>query len=64
MKEILTTEELVALRKMAASGSSYVPQLTVAEAIAAHGFAEPNGLGGIRITAEGRKYLRDVDYAS
>ena len=49
------------LRHMAEQGSAYVPSPTAASELVALGFAESNGHGGVRITAEGRKFLRDID---
>ena len=57
----LSTEELSELRKKAVEGSAHQPSLHLAAALDGRGYLESDRWGGVRITAEGRKYLRDVD---
>jgi predicted transcriptional regulator len=49
------------LRHMAEQGSTYAPLPNAASELVALGFAASNDQGGVRITAEGRKFLRDID---
>jgi hypothetical protein len=57
----LTAREQDALRKLASLGSMYQLLSNEATTLSACGFVESNREGGVRITAEGRKYLRDID---
>ncbi|WP_342616981.1 hypothetical protein [Rhodoferax sp. GW822-FHT02A01] len=57
----VTEAAKAALRSMAEQGSSYSPGPNAASELVALGFAESNGQGGVRITADGRKFLRDID---
>jgi len=61
MNPKLTDREQDALKKLASLGSMYQPLHNEAATLSACGFVESNDEGGIRITAEGRKYLRDLD---
>jgi hypothetical protein len=62
MEVNLNPNELDTLSRMSILGSSYEPQVQIAETLAGHGFVESNGQGGFRITAEGRKYIRDTRF--
>ena len=57
---LLSAEELSELRKLAEAGSAHQPLLKVAATPGAYGSVESDHRGGVRITAEGRKHLRDV----
>lgn len=57
----ITQAAKTALRLMAEQGSAFAPSHTAASELVALGFAESNDQGGVRITAAGRKYLRDID---
>ena len=57
----VTAAAKTALRHMAEQGSAYAPSPNASSELVALGFAESNGHGGVRITADGRKFLRDID---
>jgi hypothetical protein len=57
----LTDREWDALRKLASLGNVYQPLHNEAAALSACGLVEADHNGGVRITAEGRKHLRDFD---
>lgn len=61
MKISLTNDELFALKKLASSGGVYQPMHNEAPALSGLGFIESDGLGRVRITAEGLKYLHNID---
>jgi hypothetical protein len=62
MQRFKSTESAqAALRKMAEVGSAFAPLLTDAEELVGLGLAETDGMGGVRITPDGRKYLSDLD---
>jgi Mn-dependent DtxR family transcriptional regulator len=62
MKKFKPTERAqAALRKMAEAGSAFAPKLTDAEELVRLGLAETDGMGGVRITSDGRKYLREIE---
>ena len=64
MKERIGNDELAALREMGEPDSSYAPPPHIADALCARGLAEPVGqerATEVRISAEGRKYVRDCD---
>ncbi|NVD74585.1 hypothetical protein HUX88_29295 [Duganella sp. BJB1802] len=57
----LTEREQDALRKLASLGNLYQPLHNEATSLLAVGLVETDGNGGVRLTADGRKYLRDFD---
>lgn len=57
----LTVREWDALRKLASLGSVFQPLQNELAVLSACGLIEADHNGGVRITAEGRKYLRDFD---
>lgn len=61
MKAILTFDELCALRKMASGGGVYQPLHNEAPALTGLGLIESDGFCRVRITAEGLKFLHNVD---
>lgn len=61
MKSELTRDELLALRKMASAGGVYQPSHNEAPVLSGLGLIESDGLGRVRITAEGLKYLHQID---
>lgn len=50
-----------ALHHMAERGSAYDPSPNQAIELVALGFTASNGLGSVRITTAGRKFLRDIE---
>jgi len=60
-KKVLSNDQLEVLRTLSRPDADGSALLNDAAILGAHGFAESDGLGGVRITAEGRKYLRDAD---
>ena len=61
MTEKLTNNELLALKKIATAGGVCQPIHNEAPALSGLGFIESDGLGRVRITAEGLKYLHKID---
>lgn len=57
----LTNREWDALRKLASLGNVYQPLHNETTVLSACGLAEVDNNGGVRISAKGRKYLRDFD---
>ena len=57
----LTEREQDVLKKMASLGNVYQPLRNEATSLSAVGLVEADGNGGFRLTADGRKYLRDFD---
>ena len=57
----LTERERDALGKLASLGNAYQPLHNEATSLLAVGLVEADGNGGVRLTTDGRKYLRDLD---
>ncbi|WP_342616590.1 hypothetical protein [Rhodoferax sp. GW822-FHT02A01] len=57
----VTEAAKAALRSVAEHGRPLAATSNEASELVALGFAESNGQGGVRITADGRKFLRDID---